>query len=65
MKIGDGGSGAFAGAVFDLDNEGFAAPAVLHDLARIPEAVRRGGEFFEEDDMVKPRDAEKYFRRHG
>ena len=42
LEISDGGAGAFVGAVFDLDDEGFAAPAVLRGLAGIPEAVGGG-----------------------
>ena len=53
-EVRDGGPLAFVGAVFDLEDEGVAGPALLQSLAGVPKARGQVFEFLDEDDIVRP-----------
>ena len=47
------------GLVLDLDGESVPAPALLQRLPGIPEAGGKVFDFFNKDNVVEPRDAQK------
>ena len=53
-EVRDGDPLAFVGAVFNLEDEGVAGPALLKRLAGVPKACGQVFEFLDEDDIVRP-----------